>query len=464
MNPANPELPVVFLCHALGGSARAWGGVIEALGDTFECIAIDLPGFGGTPPVAPDVAATVAHVEGIVQTRGAARWLLVGHSMGGKIASIIAARTLAGGPGLYGLAGVVLLAGSPPSPEPMAEAVRTKMIRWAAKGPLDAAAAREFIDANIGSPLPAALDRLAVDDLQRCAPKAWRAWLEHGSREDWSARVGMLDLPALIVAGSEDGDALGVKGQRATNALVYPRAQLRVLEGAGHLLPLEQPAAVADAIRGFWLDKAGRAPAAPLAHARTIASDRVAQRMRAALARRGLADDPDRVPAVLTQAQLSTLRALAARVVPQTEPTIDLAARLDAQLADGTGDGWRFAELPSDAVAYAQALEQLDGFADLAADQQDSRLGEIAAGRTAPAADEPLRLADTPPLSAAQMQLWFQDACSDLVRLWLAHPATMARIGFDGYANGGDGPRLQGYTLLAADAREPWEPLQAGPR
>jgi len=35
----------------------------------------------------------------------------------------------------------------------------------------------------------------------------------------------------------------------------------------------------------------------------------------------------------------------------------------------------------------------------------------------------------------------------------------MARIGFDGFANGGDGPRKQGFERLAANEREPWEPL-----
>jgi hypothetical protein len=34
----------------------------------------------------------------------------------------------------------------------------------------------------------------------------------------------------------------------------------------------------------------------------------------------------------------------------------------------------------------------------------------------------------------------------------------MAAIDFDGYANGGDGVRKQGFQLLAAGEREAWEP------
>ncbi len=61
-------------------------------------------------------------------------------------------------------------------------------------------------------------------------------------------------------------------------------------------------------------------------------------------------------------------------------------------------------------------------------------------------------------LDAEQLRAWFEDASVDLVKHWLAHPATMAAIDFDGYANGGDGVRKQGFQLLAAGQREAWEP------
>ena len=444
------DQPVIFLLHALGGSARAWDGVVASLGAEFETIAIDLPGFGEARTATDlTVAGMADHVAAAVRTRAASRWLLVGHSMGGKIASIVASRALAGEPGLFGIAGVVLLAASPPSPEPMAEDRRQKMIGWAAHGPLDDAAARAFVDGNIGKPLEAAADRLAIDDLQRASPEAWLAWLERGSREDWSTEVGKLDMPALIIVGGTDGD-LGRDGQRITNAVVYPRADIAVEEGAGHLLPLERPREVAERIAEFWQRTAGTGPAVPAAFVRLIASARTSRRTRAALAVRALADDPDYAPVVLSPAQLRTLRALADRVVPQTGPSIDLAARIDAQLAAGKADGWRFADMPPDREAHAMALDGLAGFDALAENEQQTRLMQLADGEL-----------ETEMLSAQQMKKWFEDLRADLVRLWVAHPATMARIGFDGFANGGDGPRKQGFERLAANERETWEPLVA---
>ncbi len=68
------------------------------------------------------------------------------------------------------------------------------------------------------------------------------------------------------------------------------------------------------------------------------------------------------------------------------------------------------------------------------------------------------RLRSDGPLDAGQLRTWFEDAGVDLVKQWLAHPATMSDIDYDGFANGGDGVRKQGFQLLGAGQREAWEP------
>ncbi|QHC60034.1 alpha/beta hydrolase [Rathayibacter sp. VKM Ac-2760] len=446
--PTTASRPTIFALHGLGLSGRLFDPLAAELAGTADVVAIDLPGYGDRNDDA-DLsleAMTTAAIRAI-RENGAARWLLVGHSMGGKVASLVAARTLSGRSGLFGLAGVVLLAGSPLSPEPMPEEKRAEMLGWVADGPLDEEQARTFLEQNIGGQLPAAQESQSLADLRRSSPAAWREWLETGSREDRTdAARALAALPALLIAGGDDGD-LGADGQRTTNARTYPRARLLELPGAGHLLPVERPAEVAAAIRAFWRDEAGTGPAVPDDATTTIRSARTSSRVRAIFAARLLADDPGRAPAALTAAQLATLRAIADRVVPQDEDAgrIDLAARVDAQLAAGRGDGWRNAELPRDTEAYALALDALAGFADLTAAEQDARL-------------ESLGSAPLGAFGADQAKAWFEDCCNDLVRQWLAHPASMARIGFDGYATGGDTLPLSGFTSLAAGERDAWEP------
>lgn len=228
----------LFFLHALGASARSWTQVIAALPE-HDCVALDLPGFGDhTATGYRSVAETLDWFAGEVARYDNAPWLVVGHSMGGKIATLTAARALTG------LAGVVLVAASPPAPEPIDEARRAEMLGWFADGAASRAQAEEYLSANTANPLPPSLAEQAIADVRRSAPDAWRGWLEQGAREDWAERAGVIDTPALIVAGAEDGD-LGADAQRRLNAPHYAQSRVAVVADAAHLIPYEQPEALA---------------------------------------------------------------------------------------------------------------------------------------------------------------------------------------------------------------------------
>ncbi|MGN6325382.1 alpha/beta fold hydrolase [Pseudolysinimonas sp.] len=454
MSPSGVERPTIFALPALGSGARSFEPLAAALAADADLVAIDLPGFGGRSAAdGTTVDEMVALVLREIRRRQPHRWLLLGHSMGGKIASLVAARTLSGDAPLFGLAGVVLLAGSPPSPEPMDEDRRERMLSWTADGSrLNAAQIREFIDGNVGAPLPDDRDALMRELLAAADPEAWTAWLQRGSREDRSAETGVLDLPALVIAGGEDAD-LGEEAQRAVNGPVYPRARFATLDGAGHLLPLERPDEVAAAIRRWWAEEAGTAPALPADYARMLASSRVAPRTRAALARRAVADDLEATPRALDAAQLARLRVLADLLLPQPGRAIDLAARVDARLAAGTGDGWRNDLLPADPEAYRAGLDvlrELDGADD------DRRRAIVAAAIAGDGAG--VGAGVDAALSPEALRAWLEDVRVDLVQQWLAHPAAMAAIGYDGVASGGQRLRIQGFEILGLGRREAWEP------
>ena len=117
-------------------------------------------------------------------------------------------------------------------------------------------------------------------------------------------------------------------------------------------------------------------PRVPQSYQALIGSPRVSTGTRQVLRARAAADDPAYCPVSMTPSQFGVLRAVTRRILPQPEEgSIDLAARLDAQLAHGDGDGWRLAILPDDCTSYAHGLSVLDdrarsghghGFADLA--------------------------------------------------------------------------------------------------
>lgn len=198
---------------------------------------------------------------------------------------------------------------------------------------------------------------------------------------------------------------------------------------------------------------ADRSPRVPEAWARIIASSRTDVAVRATLARRALADDPDYVPRSLTPAQLALLRQVARRVLPQGEgPAMDLAARLDRMVDAGESDGWRPTGMSTDEEAYRAGLDALAAIWKRGSAAQDEVIREVIAGTAA----------SSSVLSPGQLSLWFEDARNDLVRAWLSHPASLARVGYSGFATGGTGPEPAGYLVLAAGRREEWEPAELG--
>ncbi|WKK72321.1 alpha/beta hydrolase [Rathayibacter oskolensis] len=229
MPPSAADTPTLFALHGLGLSRRLFDALARELDGAVDVIALDLPGFGDereSPETS--VEQMTESVVRRIREHSARRWLIAGHSMGGRIASLVAERTMSGRSGLFGLAGVVLMAGSPLSPEPMDEERRRTMLDWVDDGPLDDDQARTFLEQNVGAPLPSALEQQALADLRRTSPDAWREWLETGSRTDFSGDVSA--LPALLIAGGEDGD-LGEDAQRRTNGRLYPRSRLVTFEG-----------------------------------------------------------------------------------------------------------------------------------------------------------------------------------------------------------------------------------------
>ena len=82
------------------------------------------------------------------------------------------------------------------------------------------------------------------EDTLRGTPEAKRCWPEDGMSADISAAVGRLALPVDILVGEHD-QVEREPALRAAFADLLPSASFTVVPGAGHLLPLEAPQAIA---------------------------------------------------------------------------------------------------------------------------------------------------------------------------------------------------------------------------
>lgn len=236
------NLAIVFL-HYYGGSSRTWDKIAEKLSDRYRIVATDHRGWGDSdaPPDGYRIADLADDAQGVIDALGLRRYVLVGHSMGGKVAQLIASRKPSG------LQGLVLLAPSPPSPMLLSEEQRATL-----SGAYQSRESVEFVLDNVltAKPLDGACREQVVEDSLKGAPQAKTAWPEIAMREDISAAVKHIDVPTIVISGELD-QVDRIETLRAELLPRIPHAAMRILPGIGHLSPLEAPTEVAHIIAGF---------------------------------------------------------------------------------------------------------------------------------------------------------------------------------------------------------------------
>ena len=235
--------PSLVFLHYYGGSSRTWRHVTASLAPAFRTITIDHRGWGESdaPEDGYHLADLAADAEGVIAALNLRPYVLVGHSMGGKVAQVMASRQP------VGLAGLILVAPSPPSPMVMPAQAREVMA--------GAYASRETVEAAIDTMLTAkplsAQDReQVIEDSLRGAPQAKAAWPKFTSLEDIAAQVGDISVPTLVIAGELDrvDPPIRLRTELLTR---IPQAVMHVLPDTGHLSMLESPDAVAGLIAEF---------------------------------------------------------------------------------------------------------------------------------------------------------------------------------------------------------------------
>lgn len=242
----------VVMLHGVGGGRDAWsdatggtGGVLADAG--YLAIAPDLPGYGDSPTVTPYTMAALADaVVALVESVGAARTVLVGHSMGGMVAQEVVATR----PGL--VHALVLSGTSPAFGKPDGDWQRRFLTERLA--PLDAgqgmAALAPGLARGMAAP-DADPQRVArcADVMARVPEATYRAALHAIVGFDRRADLPRLAVPTLCLAGECDRNASPAVMQRMAQAI--PGAEYRCLPGVGHLANMEAPAPFHAALLDF---------------------------------------------------------------------------------------------------------------------------------------------------------------------------------------------------------------------
>src|SRR3954452_13782535 len=242
--------PAVVLLHGLLDSAAGWQALALSCGQ--RCLAIDLAGFGGSAqPSRPSLDAYADHVAAALIGRGLGRFVLVGHSLGGAVATAVAERLAAD------VAALVLLAPAGFGRIPIAEAVTLPGVRsvvhralpLALGNPVVVAAMYAAFVTRYATPDPRLLTRLmtnatgAVPGARAATRAIAAAGLDEGG---FHSRRVAYDGPVDAVWGEHDN--LVPIGHAAAVSRALPQARIEIWPGMGHHPQRERPALLADVL------------------------------------------------------------------------------------------------------------------------------------------------------------------------------------------------------------------------
>lgn len=273
--PSRKGLPPALYVHGLGGSSQNWSALMREMAGTVDAEALDLPGFGGSPPPDDGVYSISAHARAVVRhldatARGPVH--LFGNSLGGAVTTRVAAMR----PDLVRTLTLV----SPALPElrPQRTAVPTALLalpgitglfRRLTKDWTPERRTREVLALCYGDPARVAPDDFDVavreyarrlelpyfwDSLTRSARGVVNAYTLGGQHSLWRQAERVL-APTLLVYGGRD-QLVSFRMARRANA-AFRSSRLVALPEAGHVAMMEYPEVVAHAFRELLAETSG---------------------------------------------------------------------------------------------------------------------------------------------------------------------------------------------------------------
>ncbi len=239
---APPDLSqgqVVVCIHHTGGNCRNFDGLLERLESRHAAVAFDLPGHDRTSSLESlgSIEAMADFAAELIATLGVGRpVVLLGHGMGGSVAlqcalahpTLVRALLLCGSGAEYACGDDLI--------------DRARLVS-------EGKARREFEMAAFKKGVAAEIMRAGYMDTLKTDPSVIYSNLM--AQRDWRGgeRLGEVDIPTLVCVGDEE---LASQTEQV-DALVASVSGARkvVVPEAGHMLPYEQPEALANVIAEF---------------------------------------------------------------------------------------------------------------------------------------------------------------------------------------------------------------------
>ncbi|MDX5563963.1 4-carboxymuconolactone decarboxylase [Streptomyces sp. ID05-04B] len=232
------DAPVLILGPSLGTTWHMWDRQVPELAQQWRVFRFDLPGHGGAPAhPAGSVSDLAERLLVTLDRLGVQRFGYAGCAFGGAVGVELALRHP------ERVASLALIAASPRFGTADEFRQRGVIVRTNGLDPIARTSPDRWFTSGFAAAQPA-ITEWAVQMVRTTDPGCYIAACEALAAFDVRAEIGLVGVPTLVLAGSDDL----VTGPAEARTLVagIPDARLAVVPGASHLVPVEQPAAVTD--------------------------------------------------------------------------------------------------------------------------------------------------------------------------------------------------------------------------
>ncbi|WP_273728174.1 acetoin dehydrogenase dihydrolipoyllysine-residue acetyltransferase subunit [Brucella gallinifaecis] len=229
------RLPVVLI-HGFAADLNSWRGLFAGASLGHPILALDLPGHGNSPRVVPEsIDDIAASVEATLASLGVTSCLLVGHSLGGAVATVTAAR------GVVDVRSLLLISSGGLGPQVNGAFItglvsaksEASIVPWLKLLVADEShLTRPFVNATVAQ---------AADSELRNTQEAIGARFFADSTQTFEVRssIASLAIPVRLIFGAEDrvipvAHAHGLPG----------KVGVHIFAGCGHMPQIEERIAV----------------------------------------------------------------------------------------------------------------------------------------------------------------------------------------------------------------------------
>ncbi|MFJ6695673.1 alpha/beta fold hydrolase [Streptomyces sp. NPDC091272] len=267
--PGSTGLPPALYVHGLGGSSQNWSALMPLLDGVVDSEALDLPGFGDSPPPDDGNYSITGHARAVIrylESSGRGPVHLFGNSLGGAVSTRVAAVR----PDL--VRSLTLVSPALPEIRVQRTAVPTALLAVPGVAGLFAKLSRDWT----AEQRTRGVTGLCYGDPGRVTPEGFQAAVDEMERRlglpyFWDAMTrsarGIVDAytlggqhglwrqaervlaPTLLVYGGRDQLVSFRVARKA--AAKFRNSRLLALPDAGHVAMMEYPEAVAEAFLGL---------------------------------------------------------------------------------------------------------------------------------------------------------------------------------------------------------------------